>query len=522
MTSIQSLWLTLLALYQDSYLHRLLVQAGAWCNRQIDGSQILSVLCRETQLSRAWPKSCLCRILTALINLPAWLLHKLYEFLPGIFQGSFFARFAFRIGDETAIAQSWVILFLWIIPFQFWNNAYSMLGFVFLLFLFYAGAMPRTSFRLNISSIGFYPILFFAAVILGVVFSYSRADSMRFLIYHVSAALCVLITVSAVRNSGDLKRLGAASGFCVLVSSIYGVYQRIQGVAVNQSYVDIRLNEGMPGRVESFFDNPNTFAEVLMLLLPIIFALILCSKRPLSKLIACGIFILGVVVLGMTYSRASWVGMACAMVVFVFLWKPKLIPLFIILCIAAIPLLPDTIWNRILTIGNFSDSSTTSRVPLYQAAIAAIQSSPISGVGLGTAAIQKYIKAHNLYHGVAPYVHAHSFFLEVWLETGILGLISFLGAILSTVQRTARIVRHNDQSKDSNSTARTIACAGAASLCGALVCGLADYLWNYPRVMCMFWFVFALTIAAVKICQSENQDTLPSSFKAKNIKVKIH
>ena len=36
-------------------------------------------------------------------------------------------------------------------------------------------------------------------------------------------------------------------------------------------------------------------------------------------------------------------------------------------------------------------------------------------------------------------------------------------------------------------------------------CGLADYLWNYPRVMCIFWFVFALTIAGIKVCRRETE-----------------
>ena len=41
-----------------------------------------------------------------------------------------------------------------------------------------------------------------------------------------------------------------------------------------------------------------------------------------------------------------------------------------------------------------------------------------------------------------------------------------------------------------------------------MVCGLADYLWNYPRVMCIFWFVFAVALAGVKICRTENKNSL--------------
>lgn len=339
------LWAVLCTVYYDSAVHRCLVRMGAWCNRQIDESRVLRVLCREGVAARAWEESILCRLLTGLINLPAWLLHKLYLALRATFDDSVFSRLAFEMGHETAVAQSWLIMLLWVIPFSHWNNAYSMLGFAALLVLFYAGAMSRRDFRLDVKHIGFYPVVLFGAMFLAVLFSYEPSASFRFLLYHISAALCVLVTVSAVRGTEDLKRLAAGGGVCVLVSSLYGVYQRIQGVEVNESYVDLEVNAGMPGRVESYFDNPNTFAEVLILLLPLVLALILCSKRGISRVTACGVFAVGVLALGMTYSRASWVGMACAMVVLVFLWKPKLIPAFAVLCVVMVPFLPDTIWH---------------------------------------------------------------------------------------------------------------------------------------------------------------------------------
>lgn len=198
----------------------------------------------------------------------------------------------------------------------------------------------------------------------------------------------------------------------------------------------------MPGRVESYFDNPNTFAEVLILLLPLVLALILCSKRGISRVTACGVFAVGVLALGMTYSRASWVGMACAMVVLVFLWKPKLIPAFAVLCVVMVPFLPDTIWHRVLTIFNPADTSTASRIPLYQAALEVIRTSPVSGAGLGTAAVQDYISDFNLYHAEAPFVHAHNFYLQVWIEAGLLGFLGFVGSMLWNIKKAARTVRH--------------------------------------------------------------------------------
>ena len=58
------LWAVLCTVYYDSAVHRCLVRMGAWCNRQIDESRVLRVLCREGVAARAWEESILCRLLT--------------------------------------------------------------------------------------------------------------------------------------------------------------------------------------------------------------------------------------------------------------------------------------------------------------------------------------------------------------------------------------------------------------------------------------------------------------------------
>lgn len=500
-----SLWTGLLAAYEESALHRLTAALGRGCAHLLDGSRILDFLFREGILARAWGESRTCRALGFLINLPGNLLHRLYRAFQKQFDESFFANLAFTMGEETAIGEFWVILALWVIPFERWNNAYHFLGFSALLALFYAGSMRRyETFRLDVKSVGPYAAGMFLAAALGVALSAYPGLSARFLMYHATCLLCVLVTVNAVRSAEDLKRLAAGGSGVVLISSLYAVYQRMQGVKVNKSFVDLEVNAGMPGRVDSFFDNPNTFAQVLILLLPLALGLALCAKRPVLRLAALGSFAVGVAALGMTYSRASWVGIAFAMAAAVFLWKPKLLPLFAALCVLAVPLLPSSILNRILTIANTSDSSTSGRIPLYEAALNTIKVSPVTGAGLGTAAVQQFIKDNNLYHAKAPFVHAHNIYLQIWIEAGLLGLISFLGAMFLSVKNAARAVR-----RCRDSAARTLTCAAAASLCGILVCGLADYPWNYPRVMGIFWFVFALCVAGTNLCvragQEENQ-----------------
>ena len=209
------LLLLLLAAYEDSGLHRLAVRVGAWCTRQIDESALLRPLCREGAVARSWPDSRVCQLLSWLINLPGRLLRKFYLLLEGTFENSFFSQLAFRLGDETAVAEGWLILLLWIIPYEYWNNAYTLMAFLVLLLLLHAGAMGRGDRRLDVEAIGFFPALFFGAVVLGVIFSLTRNASTRFLVYHISAALCVLVTVSALRSAEELKRLAAGASGCV-------------------------------------------------------------------------------------------------------------------------------------------------------------------------------------------------------------------------------------------------------------------------------------------------------------------
>ena len=83
--------------------------------------------------------------------------------------------------------------------------------------------------------------------------------------------------------------------------------------------------------------NQNIIWMDVVWLLPLVLALFLTAKHWQWKAICAGIFCVGGMAMAMTYSRASWVGLAVAMAVFVFLWKPKLIPAFILLWCPSCP-----------------------------------------------------------------------------------------------------------------------------------------------------------------------------------------
>ena len=67
----------LLRLWQESCLGRGFAAVIRWLSARVDESAILWVLCREGYVDRAWRESFLCRALTAAVNFPVWLLHRI-------------------------------------------------------------------------------------------------------------------------------------------------------------------------------------------------------------------------------------------------------------------------------------------------------------------------------------------------------------------------------------------------------------------------------------------------------------
>lgn len=496
------LLLMLWNLYEESWLRKhIVLPLEHFVARKWESSFTEGILLHEGKLSRAWSSSFSCWLLAAALNLPATILHKIYCLLRKPMEESRLANLVFDAGEEAPIALSWLFPALLLFPFDSWNNSYSLIAFFLALLLFYVGGMRDSELRVNAADFGPYFVLFAAAVICNVPLSHYPELSSRFLLYHAVGMLAVIVVVSSVNCVAQLERLvmGVALGLGYV--GLYGIYQRVVvGVEVNLSYVDLTYNANMPGRVYSVFDNPNAFAEALILMLPLAVALLLASRRWWGRLLGLAAICTGGAALLMTYSRASWVGLFAGMVLFVFLWNPKLVPLCAALCVAAVPFLPDTVLNRIMTITNFSDTSTSSRFPLYTATVAALKMSPIRGAGLGGDAVRKFIKINELYHAKAPYVHAHNTVMQIWVETGLVGVIAFVGSMLWTVKRTMGILKLK-----CSSTARTITIAGACALAGSMVCGLADYLWNYPRVQCVFWFTAAITLAGLKVCRKEGK-----------------
>ncbi len=331
-------------------------------------------------------------------------------------------------------------------------------------------------------------------MLLFFVISTDRAASTRFFSFHLTCMLVVLLVVNSVGSRKELMRIIDFSMAGLLVSSLFAVGQRISGIEVNKIYVDLSVNSNMPGRVFSFFQNPNSYAMLLVLLTPVAGALAFYGKGR-KKLFYAVVFALSVVALTMTYSRGAWAGFVFGVFVFVLIMRPILAPVFILFGVFILPLLPDSIYNRILTSFNTKDTSITSRKPVYDAVWKLIAKNPFFGSGLGSDTIKSAIKRNDLYHSETPYIHAHSLYLQVTAELGVLGLLALLGTIASGIKNGLLTIFGKRGPKE----LQAVIAACIAAFAGIFLCSIMDYPWSFPRVMVVFWYVFALLISSIKL-----------------------
>ena len=436
---------------------------------------------------------------TGIVNLPCAAAKWIYKAGRRVWDGSLCFRMVSALGGAAFFFLGLFMLVMLMAPHAVWNNVYGFAGALGLLCLFILGSASRPGRRLQLDRLGPYMIFYMGFICIALAGSLATRLSMRFFFFHLTGFLLVLVLVSSVRKYEQLQLAVALAVTGISAAALYGCYQGYVGVEIVASQQDMIVNAGMPGRVYSFFDNPNNFAEQLAMLLPLDLALFLnCRWR--GKLLSLCSLALGAAAIGFTYSRSGWIGLALAVVVFAALLDWRFVPALFLLGVAAIPLLPETIYNRIQTIGDTRDTSTRYRFDIYKATANLMRDYWVRGVGLGTDIMKRTFQTYpTIFDGSYP-VHTHNNYLQMWGETGIWGILSFLALLLYQLKSGVKsVVSAGDK------RVKRLLAAAVGGFCGILVVGVAEYTWYYPRNMFTWWFLFGVIAACVKLVRLERE-----------------
>lgn len=487
--------------FTESLIFRTIRTVYRWVRGLCYDSWIGHILARHKQEGKIYEGSFIAFLFDSIMGGITWLLRKIMALLTfGTYDSAVLSLARRALARlpwlDFEVLSGGAVLFLLLCPSRYWRNVYALgLGAVLLAALFILAAVEsRPALRLRI--IGLPLVMFAFSTAVGVGIATSRSEGLRIFCFFLAAFLFCAAIAGSVTNEERLKKLLGFIYAGVVIAAAVAIIQRFMGVSVSSSFTDLMTNRGMPGRVYSVYENPNNYAEVIVLLFPVSAAWCFMLKEKYQRLYAMAGLILPIAALLMTYARACWMGFALAAIVFLFLYNKKVLPVFFLLALLAVPLLPQTIWNRILTIGSLQDSSNMYRIYIWNSVLDMLHDYGLIGVGLGPG---NFYPAYLLYSVKAAEnaQHAHMIYLEVWIEMGLLGIGSYLVYYFTTIRKA--VVHMVQASKP----VRTVLIAGVSSLVGIAFVAAAEYVWYYPRVMFCFFILTGIMAAAAELSKGQ-------------------
>ena len=274
------------------------------------------------------------------------------------------------------------------------------------------------------------------------------------------------------------------------ICAFLGTFQYIFGFAPLE-WVDISRFSDIGGRVTSCFFNPNLFAMFLLLTTPLSLGIVLSeawSRRTRGFSALC--FLIQSAALLLTWSRGAWLGWILA-VFFTFLFISSRTQALLITLTPLLPAVavwsPGNIQNRFSSIGSLSESSIRFRLYTWKGVLQMLKAHPF-GVGLGESNFRSSYLPFAV-SGTERVVHTHQWFLQLWCELGVIGLIVLFGflAMLGLVFWDSR---RNTPTKEHTY------CVGAlCGIFGLATMGWFDSVWYHNGIFTLFWILAALAVS---------------------------
>lgn len=342
--------------------------------------------------------------------------------------------------------------------------------------------------RLTVTPIDGALVLFFVVLIFSVIFSITLSQSLKEMLVYVS----ILLMVFMVSRDIDKKSLNVLLMCLVataVVVALYGIYQYFTGDMGGHGWVDVKTNPNLKARAYSTMDNPNILAEYLVIASSMSVVLFLDSKMLLRKvllLLCTGILLLGLL---LTFSRGGWIAFGLALFIIVIRENNKLLPIGIILGLLSLFFLPEVVIDRIKTIGSLKDSSNAYRFSIWAAALEMLKDFWASGVGLGYEAFMKVYPNYML-AGIKA-AHAHNSYLQIGIETGVFGLLTFLYNVVKTYSTGITVLLSS-----SNTFCKRISIGALGAITGLLFHGLVEHVLFDYRIIFSFWLMIAVVIGS--------------------------
>ena len=384
-------------------------------------------------------------------------------------------------------------LFLGILVLPFMPDELNLIFMLFIFLAFVYREIFRETSPLTKNKVDMPIALFVIIIIISTITSINPMGSFRDLAIHLLAISFMFVMVNSIKDKSELNTLLTIIVVTASLVALYGLYQYKAGVEMEAKWLDTSNNEGITTRVFSVFGNPNILAEYLIMVTPISIALFWQTKALHKKILFLLTSLLLTGTLVLTFSRGGWLGFAFGIFIFILLVEKRLFLLLIPLGLGAMNFLPPTIMNRILSIGNFADSSNNYRIRIWKITLEIIKDYLPSGVGFGYIPFKQTFET---YIRTMPAYHSHNTYLETLAEMGIPGLIVLIMFIFILYKYSIKtLVKGEDK------WTKVISAGILSGLSALLMHGAVENVLYLPKIIITFWTLVSFLLVLMRLSE---------------------
>lgn len=270
----------------------------------------------------------------------------------------------------------------------------------------------------------------------------------------------------------------------------------------NEGWIDPTFSGEITARAYSTFGNPNVYAAFLIVATILSVAMSIDKEDENSFFFYSAASILNSLALALTWSRGAWLAVIIAALGFIIIRSRRAPKLLLIpaMCIpVGIFFIPASFIERILSIFNLGDTSISSRLSIWRSSIEMLRDNLFIGVGVGEEAFSEEFLTYAEDSVTAP--HSHNLFLEIGCEIGIFALLFFVYLLIIRVRHRATYAVYVR-----NSSVDNLSTLSGTALFALLVFGMTDYIWYSSSIYYLFWVVFGIGSATLRISKREYDD----------------
>ena len=335
-------------------------------------------------------------------------------------------------------------------------------------------------------------LLFIAVTLVAGVMSVAPASSIPIAVLTSVFMLSTLLVTVCCKTRDSVDTMICGFVVASAIAGVVGIYQILTDYTTPGAWLDMVLFTDIGLRLPSTFGNANVYGTYLLLAIPVAAACIVYAKKTLFKLCAAGIT--GVLLLNLiaTYSRGGYVSLALGAVVFVLIIRKQLVIVIIPALLGVLLVLPASVVNRLFSILNFDDTSTIFRLNIWRGSLRMLGDFWPMGIGQGEYAFNRVYTYYSLGAIFTP--HSHNLFMQVFIETGIVGFIVFLGILACFIRSQANFLRRVKEFR-----LRVFSAALVSATVAFLAMGMFDYNFYNYRVMLAFYLFMGIGIAFTRL-----------------------